>query len=169
MNGVRSTHRIIVLNYLSKHQESNSTWPPSKSIPNSNALLYNRLMLSQAKASDSMTCPVCQIGCRRFGKHRNGLQRFNCRECGKTYTEEHSNPLGNMSVSFEKALFALTLLVEETSVRAIERTTGLHRDTICRLLVIAGEKCERIMGQTIRNIQVRDVEIDEVWSVLAFL
>src|SRR5438876_1044545 len=38
--------------------------------------------------------------------------------------------------------------------------------TILKLLVIAGEKCERIMAQKIRNVEVRDVELDEVWSFI---
>ncbi|MBI3666240.1 MAG: hypothetical protein HY236_08460 [Acidobacteria bacterium] len=38
----------------------------------------------------------------------------------------------------KKALLALQLLVEGTSVRTTERITGLHRDTILRVLVLAG-------------------------------
>ena len=34
-----------------------------------------------------MTCHNCQSQCKRFGKHRNGLQRFRCNQCSKTYTE----------------------------------------------------------------------------------
>ena len=31
---------------------------------------------------------------------------------------------------------------------------------------LAGEKCERIMAEKIRNVEVRDVEADEVWSFI---
>lgn len=37
---------------------------------------------------------------------------------------------------------------------------------ILRLLVKAGEKSERIMAQRIRNVEVRDVELDEVWAFI---
>lgn len=30
-----------------------------------------------------MTCETCNTECRRFGKHRNGLQRFRCPLCGQ--------------------------------------------------------------------------------------
>jgi hypothetical protein len=33
-------------------------------------------------------------------------------------------------------------------------------------MVLAGEKCERIMATKIVNVRVRDVEIDEVWSFI---
>jgi len=34
------------------------------------------------------------------------------------------------------------------------------------LLVLAGEKCERIMAEIIPNVQVREVEAEEVWSFI---
>ena len=48
-------------------------------------------MLEQAKAKATMACPAFDIRCASFGKHRNGLRRFRCGECGKTYTEAHAN------------------------------------------------------------------------------
>ena len=111
-----------------------------------------------------MTCHNCRIEARRFGKHRNGLQRFRCAQCGKTYTEAHEKPLEGMTTPQAKALLALRLLVEGNSVRSIERTTELHRDTILRLLVLIGEKCEKIMGRLIVNVPVTDVQCDEIWG-----
>lgn len=69
-----------------------------------------------------------------------------------------------MRVSEEKALLAIQLLVEGTSIRATERITGLHRDTLCRLLEHAGQKCEQIMAKRVRNLEVKDVECDEIWG-----
>ena len=93
-----------------------------------------------------MTCHNCRIEAKRFGKHRNGLQRYRCAQCGKTYTEPHEKPLEGMTIPQEKALLALRLLVEGCSIRSIERTTELHRDTILRLLVLVGTKCETHHG-----------------------
>ncbi len=121
-------------------------------------------MMSQAKAIASMICPECEIECRRFGKHRNGLQRFRCADCGKTYTEEHAKPLGDMTIPMEKAILAIKLLAEGSSIRTIERITDLHRDTICRLLVLAGEKAEKIMAKQVRNLTPSDIECDEIWG-----
>jgi transposase-like protein/IS1 family transposase len=111
-----------------------------------------------------VTCHNCRIEARRFGKHRNGLQRFRCAQCGKTYTEAHKKPLEGMTTPQDKALLALRLLVEGNSIRSIERTTELHRDTILRLLVLVGEKCEKLMGRVIVNVPVTDVQCDEIWG-----
>src|SRR6266853_1542496 len=103
-------------------------------------------MVGQAKTKATMTCPDCEIRCASFGKHRNGLRRFRCAQCGKTYTEPHENVLNGMTIPPEKAVLALKLLLEGSSVRSVERITDLHRDTILKLLVTTGEKCERIMA-----------------------
>jgi transposase-like protein/IS1 family transposase len=121
--------------------------------------------MMQAKTKTArMICPDCQAACKRFGKHRNGLQRFRCASCGKTYTEEHKRPLGGMNIPDEKAVLALQLLIEGTSIRSTERITGLHRDTILKLLIRAGENCEKILGRLLVNVPVKDVQCDEIWG-----
>jgi IS1 family transposase len=69
-----------------------------------------------------------------------------------------------MYMAPEKAASILTLLVEGMSVRSVERITGVHRDTILRLLVKAGERCERLLEDRIRQIPVSDVQCDEIWG-----
>jgi transposase-like protein/IS1 family transposase len=123
-------------------------------------------MVKAENIAKTMTCASCNVTCQRFGKHRNGLRRFRCPQCKKTFTEPHQNHLNGMTIPIEKALLALKLLIEGNSIRSTERVTGLDQNTIMKLLVIAGEKCERIMGRYVRNIKVRDVEVDEVWSFL---
>ena len=113
-----------------------------------------------------VNCAKCQNECRPFGHHRNGLRRFRCGDCKRTYTEPHAKPLGAMTIPEEKAILALQLLVEGSSIRTTERVTGLHRDTIMRLLVVVGEKCEKLMGRMIVNVPVKDVECDEIWAFI---
>ena len=43
--------------------------------------------------------------------------------------------------SKERQIQVLKALVEGNSIRSIERMTGIHRDTIMRLLVRVGGKC----------------------------
>jgi IS1 family transposase len=51
-----------------------------------------------------------------------------------------------------------------TPFPSVERATEVHHTTILKLLVQVGEKCERIMAEKVRNVEVRDVEADELWS-----
>lgn len=112
-----------------------------------------------------MACTKCGVSCKRFGKHRNGLQRFRCRLCGATFTEDHQAPFRVEDYLREpRGIMAIQLLVEGCSIRTVERITGLHRDATMRLLIAAGERCERLMDELIQDVPVRDVQADELWS-----
>ena len=54
--------------------------------------------------------------------------------------------------------------LEGNSIRSVERITDLHRDTIMRLLVLAGEKCAVMFGKLVVNVPVQDVQCDEIWG-----
>ena len=41
---------------------------------------------------------------------------------------------------------------------------GVNRNTIMSLLVLAGEKCERMMETYLRKVKVSDVQADEIWN-----
>ncbi len=111
-----------------------------------------------------MNCQQCQVECRSFGKHRNGLKRFRCPQCGKTYTEQHARLFGSMTIPEDKALLAIQLLIEGTSIRSTERITKLHRDTILRLLVLAGERCIALMESKMQNLKCERIQSDEIWT-----
>ncbi len=113
-----------------------------------------------------MTCKACKAEAKRFAVNRNGTLRFRCPKCRKTFSEARKNQLGNMSLPAEKVLAILNLFIEGTSVRSTERLTGVHRDTILKVLVAAGEKCEKLMGRLIVNVPVKDVECDEIWGFI---
>ncbi|HZR65389.1 MAG TPA: IS1 family transposase [Terriglobales bacterium] len=92
------------------------------------------------------------------------MQRFRCPQCGKTYTETHTRLFGTMTVPEDKALLAIQLLIEGTSIRSAERITGLHRDTIMRLLVLAGERCIQLLECTMQNLKCKRIQSDEIWT-----
>jgi transposase-like protein/IS1 family transposase len=123
-------------------------------------------MVKESEQTKTMTCGTCKVDTKRFGVNRNGTLRFRCPKCRKTFSEPRKSLLGSMTVPTEKALMILNLFIEGTSVRSTERLTGVHRDTILKVLVAAGEKCEKLMGRLIVNVPVRDVECDEIWGFI---
>jgi len=64
----------------------------------------------------------------------------------------------------ELKIQATAMLCEGTSIRAIERMTGVHRDTIMRLGVRMGEGCQRIMDEKMQNLRCNLIQVDEVWG-----
>ncbi|MCW5888937.1 MAG: transposase [bacterium] len=67
---------------------------------------------------------------------------------------------------FEKQVQVIAALTEGCSIRATERLTDVHRDTIMRLGVRVGEGCARLHGAMMRNLQVSLIEMDEQWAFI---
>jgi len=64
----------------------------------------------------------------------------------------------------DKQAQIINCLVEGNSIRSTERITKTHRDTIMRLMVSTGEKCESIMNERMQNLSCRRIEVDEIWA-----
>jgi IS1 family transposase len=64
----------------------------------------------------------------------------------------------------ERQTQAISALVEGNSIRSVERMTGIHRDTIMRLLVTVGNQCESIMNKYMRNLTCKHIQVDEIWA-----
>lgn len=112
-----------------------------------------------------MVCHNCSSLCKKFGKFGpKRIQRWRCKQCKKTFSEEQDRPLDTMRIPMDKATLALQLLLEGCAVASVTRVTGLHKRTILNLLILAGEKCERLLEDRIKDLQVRDVGCDEIWS-----
>lgn len=67
----------------------------------------------------------------------------------------------------EKQVTIIRALVEGTSFRSVERMTGVHRDTIMRLMVQIGEGCERLQDRMMKNLGCAAIEVDEIWGFVA--
>ena len=72
-----------------------------------------------------------------------------------------------MSLDQDKALQVISCLIEGCSIRSTERLTGVDRNTIMRLLEIAGRKCEALMRYRIQGLKINYAQCDEVWSWVA--
>ncbi len=64
----------------------------------------------------------------------------------------------------EQQTAAIAALTEGVSIRATERLTGIHRDTIMRLGVRVGLGCARLHDAMMRDLQVPRIELDEIWG-----
>jgi transposase-like protein/IS1 family transposase len=121
-------------------------------------------MMNTTKTAQTMACGTCNVDCQRFGKHRNGLCRFRCPKCKRTYTEPHKRVLDTMYISEDRAVLALQLLLEGNSIRSTERITKLDRNTIMSLLVLAGQRCQGLMNSKMRRLSMKRIQIDEIWT-----
>jgi IS1 family transposase len=76
-----------------------------------------------------------------------------------TYTFSIMNTL-----PMDKQQAVIQALIEGNSIRSTERMTGIHRDTIMRLLVRVGEGCARFLDSQVKQVQAKAVQVDEIWT-----
>jgi IS1 family transposase len=67
-------------------------------------------------------------------------------------------------LKIEKQTTAISALVEGCSIRSTERMTGIHRDTIMRLMVRVGNACEQFMDEVMRGLACKNIQVDEIWT-----
>ena len=67
-------------------------------------------------------------------------------------------------LSFDKQIQCIAALTEGVSIRATERLTGVHRDTIMRLDVRVGVGCKRLHDDMFQQLHIPMIELDEIWS-----
>jgi hypothetical protein len=69
-------------------------------------------------------------------------------------------------LSTDKQIAIIAALAEGSSIRSIERMTGVHRDTIMRLGVRIGQGCIRILDEKMRGLSCDDIQLDEIWGFI---
>jgi IS1 family transposase len=69
-------------------------------------------------------------------------------------------------LSADKQTAIIGSLCEGSSIRSIERITGVHRDTIMRLGVRVGQGCTALLDAKMRNLPCTRLEMDEIWGFI---
>jgi IS1 family transposase len=66
----------------------------------------------------------------------------------------------------EKKAVVVSALCEGSSIRAIERMTGINRNTIMSLGVRVGTACAKIQDEKMRGLSCKNIEVDEIWGFI---
>lgn len=64
----------------------------------------------------------------------------------------------------ERRIAVLACLVEGNSIRSTERLTGVHQETILRLLLKVGDGCAALHDRMVRGLTCVSIELDEIWT-----
>jgi IS1 family transposase len=77
-----------------------------------------------------------------------------------------SQPLDGLRVDFKQACQVVHLLCESMGIRAIQRITGLHQETILNILETAGQKAAAFLDAKIRNVNASVIQADEIHTIV---
>ena len=74
--------------------------------------------------------------------------------------------MSNYFLKTDQKIAVTAALAEGSSIRSIERMTGIHRDTIMRLGVKIGQGCAALLDRKMRGLDCKRLEIDEIWGFI---
>ena len=66
----------------------------------------------------------------------------------------------------EKKVQVISMLCEGSSIRAVERITGVNQNTIMSLSKRVGDACQRIMDEKMRGLNCKNIQVDEIWGFI---
>ena len=99
-------------------------------------------------------------------KNSAGHQRFYCLHCKKYFVETKGTPLYNKKLSAREIKKICAELVEKKGIRAIERTTKHHRDTIGHLLDDLAAHAKSMTDYLVHDLDLKAYEVDEFWTFI---
>lgn len=109
-------------------------------------------------------CGGCESKKVGFYKNRNGaVQRYHCFNCQKTFS--HSNNNG-MRIHKEKIYQVIRMLCESSGIRAISRITGLHQETVLKILKISGNLSVHFTDQKVKGLKCEVIQADELHTIV---
>ena len=86
--------------------------------------------------------------CFRNGPHKE-RRVLACRTCQQRFAERKGTPLYRCKLSEEKALSVLQHLPERCGVRQTGRLVGVHKNTVVRLAVVAGQHAKEVHDERV--------------------
>jgi transposase-like protein len=95
---------------------------------------------------------------------RDGIRFLRCRECGEEFSERRGTALFNTKIAEERAEAVVMHLDEGCSVSATARLVKVSKDTVSRLLRVAGRHAKRFHDEKVRDLTPQALEFDEQWS-----
>lgn len=102
----------------------------------------------------------------RYGKTRDGRQRYQCKTCKQTFNERKGTMFYNRKTEEKDILECLALLAEGVRISSISRTKGIKEDTILSFLREAAHHAEEVEAILLKDYEINQVQIDGLWAYI---
>ena len=100
----------------------------------------------------------------KFGKTKAGRQRYECKTCGKTFTETKGTLFYRRRTPEAEIIDTLAHIAEGNRISSLVRTKGHKEDTIIDWIREAGKHAEAIEEVLLADYQVTRGQIDGLWA-----
>ena len=132
-------NRQVDLDNITNPTESTNTKPPNKP-KQDNSKVY--------------CCPLCgSASYKKHGTTSTGMQRYICKDCGKTFSENYGDSLRYSHLTSDEWLNIIRGIVNNHSLPQIARDCGISKSTAwaCRMKINQG----RVSNKIIIDIPIR--------------
>ena len=126
---------------------------PGDFCPNAACPDYGKLQSDQA-----------QTNLKKAGKTARGVQRYQCKTCGKTFTETTGTIFFHKHANSAEILEVLALLAEGTRISTLTRVKGIKEDTSLRWLREAAKHADQIDAVLMKDFHIKRAQLDGLWS-----
>lgn len=91
---------------------------------------------------------------------------FHCKECGEQFSETRQRVFFDLRTPEEKVIIVLKLLLCKVELTSISFAIGVTEQTILEWLRRAAEKAAEINAHLLREVNVTQVQLDELWAFI---
>jgi len=100
----------------------------------------------------------------KFGRARNGQQRYQCRSCRRTFTATKGTLFYRRQTPASDIIKALAQLAEGNRISSVSRTTGHKEDTILDWLREAATHVSQIEAELMADYRISRGQLDGLWA-----
>jgi len=105
-----------------------------------------------------------QRNIKKFGKTRQGVQRFLCKTCKQTFTATTGTIFYRKRTPEHEILETLALLAEGNRISSLSRVKGFKEDTILAWLREAAQHAEAVEEVLMAEFKVERGQLDALWA-----
>jgi len=96
--------------------------------------------------------------------HGERRQMYRCQICGQPFSETAGTVFFGLKTPTRTVCIALQELAEGLGIRAVARIHGVDPNTVLDWLRKAGQHCERLSEYMMRELELSQVQLDELWT-----
>ena len=105
-----------------------------------------------------------QRNIKKAGKTKQGRQRYQCKSCGRTFTETKGTIFYRRRTPEEEILETLAFIAEGVRISSLARVKGHKADTILDWLRAAARHGEEIEAILLAEYHLDQGQLDALWS-----
>jgi hypothetical protein len=99
-------------------------------------------------------------------KHGEKKQLLTCKICGSRFSETRNTIFFNSHYDGDTIGRIIRSVAEGNGIRETSRILGLSKDSVNPVVIKAGEYAEQVMSNLLKNLNLTECQMDELWSFI---